>query len=65
MYKHILVPTDGSEISARAMGEAVAFARLIGARITAVTVSPPFQLTGVPGDRHPPPARARAREPRP
>ena len=46
MYKHILVPTDGSELSDRALGEAVAFARSLGARITAVTVTPPFHLTG-------------------
>src|SRR5262249_62337110 len=46
MYKHILVPTDGSDLSDRAVGEAVAFAKSIGARITALTVSPPFHLTG-------------------
>ena len=46
MYKHILIPTDGSELSDRAVGEAVAFAKFLGARMTAVTVSPPFHLTG-------------------
>lgn len=46
MYKHILVPTDGSDLSDRAVGEAIAFARSLGARITALTVSPPFHLTG-------------------
>jgi len=46
MYQHILVPTDGSDLSGRAVGEAVAFARSVGARITALTVSPPFQLDG-------------------
>ena len=46
MYKHILVPTDGSELSDRALNEAVSLAKSLGARITAVTVSPPFHLTG-------------------
>src|SRR5690349_14317209 len=46
MYKHILVPTDGSDLSDRAVAEAIAFARSLGARITALTVSPPFHLTG-------------------
>ncbi len=35
MFKHILVPTDGSELSTRAATAAVAFAKSIGARITA------------------------------
>ncbi|MGZ6134856.1 MAG: universal stress protein, partial [Myxococcaceae bacterium] len=46
MYKHVLVPTDGSELSDRAVGEAVAFAKAVGARITAMMVTPPFHLTG-------------------
>jgi len=46
MYKHILVPTDGSDLSNRAVVEAVAFARSIGARITLLTVSPAFHPTG-------------------
>jgi len=46
MYKHILVPTDGSDLSDRAVTEAIAFARSIGARITLLTVSPAFQPTG-------------------
>jgi nucleotide-binding universal stress UspA family protein len=46
MYKHILVPTDGSELSDRAVTEAIGFARSIGARITFLTVSPAFHPTG-------------------
>lgn len=34
MYKHILVPTDGSETAARAFQAAVTFAAETGARIT-------------------------------
>ena len=34
MFKHILVPTDGSELSARAAREAIRFAGETGARVT-------------------------------
>jgi nucleotide-binding universal stress UspA family protein len=42
VYKHILLPTDGSELSAAAVRDAVKFARALGARITAVHVRAPF-----------------------
>ena len=42
MYKHILLPTDGSELSANAVRDGIQFAREIGARVTALTVTPPF-----------------------
>jgi nucleotide-binding universal stress UspA family protein len=47
MYKHILLPTDGSELSERAIREAVRFAKSIGARVTALHVTPPFYPAGV------------------
>lgn len=34
MFKHLLVPTDGSELSTRAVGQAVEFAKDAGASIT-------------------------------
>ncbi len=34
MFKHILIPTDGSDISTKAISAAVAFARETGARVT-------------------------------
>jgi nucleotide-binding universal stress UspA family protein len=40
MYKHILVPTDGSEQSVRAIGHAVALAQATGARLTGLFVTP-------------------------
>jgi nucleotide-binding universal stress UspA family protein len=43
MYKHILLPTDGSELSKAAMRHGVALARTIGARVTALVVSTPLQ----------------------
>jgi len=47
MFKHLLVPTDGSPASEAAARSAVAFARDAGARITVLTVKPffhPFTL---------------------
>jgi len=34
MYKHILIPTDGSEISGVAIREGIALAKKLGARVT-------------------------------
>ena len=34
MYKHILIPTDGSEISHVAIREGIALAEVLGARVT-------------------------------
>ena len=42
MYKHILIPTDGSALSEEAIRQGVAFAKAINATVTAVTVSPSF-----------------------
>jgi nucleotide-binding universal stress UspA family protein len=42
MYKHILIPTDGSELSESAIREGVALARSIKAKVTGLTVFRPF-----------------------
>lgn len=42
MYAHILVPTDGSERSKDAASHGVQLAKVLGARVTGVTVSAPF-----------------------
>ncbi len=34
MFKHILLPTDGSELSGQAIAKCIAFARSIGAKVT-------------------------------
>jgi len=44
MYKRILLPTDGSEASRRAVQAGVEFARGIGAEIVGLHVTPPFHL---------------------
>lgn len=40
MFTHILLPTDGSELSAAAMRQGVHFARSIGAKVTGLCVVP-------------------------
>jgi nucleotide-binding universal stress UspA family protein len=42
MYQHILLPTDGSELSKAAIREGVSLARALGAKITVMTVTEPF-----------------------
>lgn len=42
MYKHILIPTDGSDLSKKAIKQGVAFAKSLRAKVTAVTVSPTY-----------------------
>jgi nucleotide-binding universal stress UspA family protein len=44
MYKHMLIPTDGSELSAKAEAAGLTLARSLDAKVTALTVTPPFQL---------------------
>ena len=46
MYKHILVPTDGSELSDKAVEAAIKLAKLAGARITAFHAVEPYPLQG-------------------
>jgi nucleotide-binding universal stress UspA family protein len=42
MYKHILVPTDGSKLSNHAVRAACNLAQTCGARITGIYVIPPY-----------------------
>lgn len=42
MFKHILVPTDGSQLSREAIDRAIAFARETGARMTFVCAEREF-----------------------
>ena len=45
MYKHILIATDGSELAEKAVANALALAKALEARVTAVTVTDIY-LTG-------------------
>jgi nucleotide-binding universal stress UspA family protein len=42
MYTHILIPTDGSELAGKAVQHGIALAKRIGAKVTVLTVVPPF-----------------------
>lgn len=44
MFTHILLPTDGSELSKMALREGVDLANALGARVTVVTVTTPFDV---------------------
>ena len=46
MYTHILVPTDGSALSDKAVAAAIKLAKLAGARITAFHAMEPYPLQG-------------------
>ena len=47
MFKHILVATDGSLLSERAIAKAVELAKICGAKLTGITVSEPFNIVAV------------------
>ncbi len=47
MFKRILVPTDGSEMSLKAVEGAVRFAKPLGASIVVTTVSEPYSYTNL------------------
>lgn len=44
MFKHILIPTDGSDLATLAVDKGVALADSLGAAVTIVTVSEPFHI---------------------
>ena len=66
MYKHILLPTDGSPLARKAILAGVKFAKAIGARVTGFYAAPPatpLEYRGMfPVGYADPAARARAIE---
>jgi nucleotide-binding universal stress UspA family protein len=42
MYTNILIPTDGSELAGKAVEHGIALAKRISAKVTVLTVLPPF-----------------------
>lgn len=50
MFKHILVPVDGSKTSMLAVSKAAALAKTFGSAVTAVYVVDPYPFTGVGAD---------------
>lgn len=49
MYKHILIPTDGSEESNTAVRAGIEFAREAGAKVTLFTAVPEYELPRMEG----------------
>jgi nucleotide-binding universal stress UspA family protein len=43
MYKHILIPTDGSELAGKAVSAGLDYAREAGARVTLFTAVPEYR----------------------
>ena len=50
MFKHILVPVDGSETSQVAVSRAIELAKAFGSRVTVIYVIDPYPFTGVGTD---------------
>ena len=46
MYKHIFIPTDGSELAERAVAAGIAFAKSVNARVTAFTALEEYRVPG-------------------
>jgi nucleotide-binding universal stress UspA family protein len=47
MFKHILIPTDGSDLSRKAILYGVQLAKESGAKVTGLTVTEPYQAVGM------------------
>ena len=47
MYRHILIPTDGSELAERGVAHGLALAKSLGAKVSVIFVVEPFsEMTG-------------------
>ena len=47
MYQRILVPTDGSEVTAKAVQAAIGLAKLCGAQLVTISVKEPFPYSAI------------------
>ena len=47
MFQRILIPTDGSELTTKAVGTAVRLAKSIGARLYTISVKEPFPYSAI------------------
>ena len=47
MFKHILVPTDGSDITTKAVQTAIGMAKVMGAQIQVISVKEPFPYSAI------------------
>src|SRR5262245_18799590 len=51
MYRHILIPTDGSELAEHAVTNGLSLAKSVGAKVTVIIVDDPFDWLSVPETR--------------
>ena len=47
MFQHILIPTDGSELSHKAVLYGVELAKFCGARVTGLTLTEPYRIASM------------------
>ena len=47
MYRSILVPTDGSDITAKAVQTAITLAKTLGAKLATISVKEPFPYSAI------------------
>ena len=47
MFRHILIPTDGTDLSRKAVIYGMQLARSIGARVTAITLTEPYHVASM------------------
>ena len=47
MYRHILIPTDGSELAEHAVTNGLSLAKSVGAKVTVIIVEEPFSWLAV------------------
>lgn len=47
MYKHILIPTDGSELAGHAVTQGLSLAKTVGAKVSVIVVEAPFNVFDV------------------
>ena len=48
MYRHILIPTDGSELAEHAVMNGLSLAKSMGAKVSVIVVEEPFNWSSVP-----------------
>src|SRR5215467_3523550 len=51
MHRHILIPTDGSELAEHAVTNGLSLAKSVGAKVTVIIVEDPFDWLSVPETR--------------
>lgn len=47
MFKHLLIPTDGTDVTAKAVDTAIELAKGLGAKLSTITVKEPFPYSAI------------------